>query len=60
MRAIWRAERSYGPIRMHLMVGCGYLTKLLGDVRLVWYLAHHHPAFLAEFQRVADGDAATA
>ena len=54
------AERSYGPDHMHLVVARGYLTKLLGNVRLVRHLAQHHPEFLAEFQRITDGDAATA
>ncbi|WP_207792081.1 plasmid partitioning protein RepB C-terminal domain-containing protein [Siccirubricoccus phaeus] len=33
------AERSYGPDHMHLVVARGYLSKLLGNVRLVRHLA---------------------
>ncbi|MBW6401329.1 hypothetical protein KPL78_25965 [Roseomonas sp. HJA6] len=54
------AERSYGSDHRHLVVARSYLTKLLGNVRLVRHLAQHHSEFLAEFQRIADGDAATA
>lgn len=54
------AERSYGPDHMHLVVARGYLTKLLGNARIVRYLAQQHPEFLAEFQRITDGDSAAA
>lgn len=54
------AERSYGPDHMHLVVARGYLTRLLGNARIVRYLAQQHPEFLAEFQKITEGDTAAA
>ncbi len=54
------AERSCGSDHMHLVVARGYLTRLLGNVQLVRHLAQHHPEFLAEFQRITEGDTAAA
>jgi hypothetical protein len=54
------AERSYGPDHMHLVVARGYLGRLLGNARVVRYLAQQHPEFLAEFQRIIEGDTAAA
>lgn len=54
------AERSYGPDHMHLVVARGYLGRLLGNARVVRYLAQQHPEFLAEFQRIIEGNTAAA
>lgn len=54
------AERTYGPDHMHLVVARGYLGRLLGNARVVRYLAQQHPEFLAEFQRIIEGDTAAA
>ena len=54
------AERSYGPDHMHLAVARGYLGRLLGNARVVRYLAQQHPEFLAEFQRIIEGNTAAA
>jgi hypothetical protein len=38
----------------------GYPGKLLGNVRVVRYLAEHHPDILSEFQKLAKTEAAAA
>jgi RepB plasmid partitioning protein/ParB-like nuclease domain len=47
-------EDSYGIDNLHLTFARGYLTKLLGNVRIVRWLSHHRPEYLAEFQRIAE------
>jgi DNA invertase Pin-like site-specific DNA recombinase len=36
------------------LVELGYLDSLLGNARVVRYMAQHHPAMLAEFQKVTE------
>lgn len=47
-------EQSYGTDNLHLTVVKGYLTKLLGNGRIVRHLMQHRPEFLAEFQNIAE------
>lgn len=54
------AEKSYGTDHLDLVVTNGYLGKLLGNARVVRYLAQHHNEILAEFQRLAEAEAAAA
>ena len=37
-----------------LVLAKGYLAKLLGNARVVRYLAQHHQEFLSEFQKIAE------
>jgi hypothetical protein len=48
------AEKSYGTDHLDLVLTNGYLGKLLGNVRVVRYLAQHHQDILNEFQRLAE------
>lgn len=48
------AEQSYGTDHLDLVLAKGYLTKLLGNARVVRYLAQYHQELLAEFQRIAE------
>lgn len=48
------AEQSYGADHLELVLAKGYLGKLLGNARVVRYLAQHHQELLAEFQRNAE------
>ena len=48
------AEQSYGTDHLDLVLTKGYLAKLLGNARVVRYLAQNHQEFLAEFQRIAE------
>lgn len=50
-------EQSYGTDHLDLVVVTGFLERLLGNARVVRYLAQHHPELLAEFQKIADSGA---
>jgi ParB-like chromosome segregation protein Spo0J len=54
------AEQSYGTDHLDLVLAKGYLTKLLGNARVVRYLAQYHQELLAEFQRIAELERAAA
>jgi len=54
------AEKSYGTDHLDLVLTNGYLGKLLGNARVVRYLAQHHNDILAEFQRLAEMEVAAA
>jgi hypothetical protein len=55
-RAFKMAEQSYGTDHLDLVLAKGYLTKLLGNARIVRYLAQHHREILAEFQKLAESE----
>jgi ParB-like chromosome segregation protein Spo0J len=50
------AEKSYGADHLDLVLTNGYVAKLLGNARVVRYLAQHHPDILAEFQKLAENE----
>jgi ParB-like chromosome segregation protein Spo0J len=52
------AEKSYGADHLDLVLTNGYIGKLLGNARVVRYLAQHHADILAEFQKGAQTEAA--
>jgi ParB-like chromosome segregation protein Spo0J len=54
------AERAYGADHLDLVLTNGYLGKLLGNARVVRYLAQHHREILTEFQKLADVQSAAA
>jgi hypothetical protein len=54
------AEKSYGTDHLDLVLVNGYLTKLLGNARVVRYLAQHHSDILTEFQRLTEVETAAA
>jgi len=47
-------EQSYGTDHLDLVLAKGYLTKLLGNARVVRYLAQRQQEILAEFQKIAE------
>ena len=47
-------EESFGPNVLNLTVAKTYLGTLLGNARVVKYLALHHPEFLTQFQKISD------
>lgn len=49
-------EESYGVDNLNLVVATRYVGRLLGNVRIVRYLAQHCPELLAEFQKISDPD----
>jgi hypothetical protein len=54
------AEQSYGADHLDLVLAKGYLGKLLGNARIVRYLAQHYKDLLQEFQKVAELETAAA
>ena len=48
------AEKSYGADHLDLVLSNGYVGKLLGNARVVRYLAQHHHDILTEFQKLAE------
>ncbi|MFZ1988559.1 MAG: plasmid partitioning protein RepB C-terminal domain-containing protein [Alphaproteobacteria bacterium] len=54
------AEQSYGTDHLDLVLAKGYLAKLLGNARVVRYLAQQHQELLSEFQKIADLEATAA
>lgn len=55
-REVRLAERTYGADHLDLVLARGYVAKLIGNARIVRYLARHYPDFLPEFQRIAEVD----
>jgi ParB-like chromosome segregation protein Spo0J len=48
------AEQSYGTDHLDLVLANGYLGKLLGNARVVRYLAQHQQEILLEFQKLVE------
>ena len=48
------AEQSYGTNHLDLVLAKGYLAKLLGNTRILRYLAQNHQEILTEFQKIAE------
>lgn len=53
-REVRSIERTYGEDHLNLVVALGYVSNLLGNVRVVRFLAQRHATILAEFQRVVE------
>jgi ribosomal protein S15P/S13E len=47
-------EQDYGADHLDLVLATGYVSRLLGNARVVGYLAQHHAEILAEFQKLND------
>lgn len=47
-------EENYGLDNLHLTVAKGYITKMLGNARIVGWLAQNQPDYLSEFQTIAE------
>lgn len=47
-------EEVYSTDVMNLMLAKGYLAHLLGNAKVVRYLAQNHPEFLSQFQKIAE------
>jgi ParB-like chromosome segregation protein Spo0J len=54
------AEKSYGADHLDLVLTNGYIAKLLGNARVVRYLAQHHQDLLTEFQKLAETETVAA
>jgi ParB-like chromosome segregation protein Spo0J len=47
-------EQDYGADHLDLVLAVGYVSRLLGNARVVGYLAHWQPEILAEFQKLSE------
>jgi hypothetical protein len=47
-------EQDYGADHLDLVLAAGYVGRLLGNARIVRFLAQNHPEILAEFQKVSE------
>ncbi len=47
-------EENYGTDVLNLTLAKGYIGTLLDNVRVVRYLAQHHPEMLTEFQKITE------
>ena len=47
-------EENYGTDVLNLTLAKGYLGTLIGNARIVRYLAQHHPEMLREFQKITE------
>lgn len=47
-------EQDYGRDHLDLVLASGYITRLLGNARVVRHLAQHHADLLSEFQKIAE------
>ncbi len=47
-------EENYGTDVLNLTLSKGYLTTLLGNARIVRYLAQYHPEMLTQFQKITE------
>lgn len=54
------AEQSYGADHLDLVLAKGYLATLIGNARVVRYLAQYHREILVQFQRIAELETAAA
>ena len=52
-------EQSHSADHLDLVLANGYLRKLLGNARIVRYLAQHHADILPEFQKLVETDGDT-
>ena len=59
-RELRLVERTYGADHLDLVLARGYVAKLIGNARIVRYLAQNHSEFLAEFQRISEAVASAA
>lgn len=47
-------ENEYGSDHLDLLLMVGYLSKVLGNARVVRHLAQHFPDILGEFQKMIE------
>lgn len=45
-------ETSYGEDVLHLVIACGYISKLIGNKKVERYLDQNHPEILEEFKSI--------
>jgi hypothetical protein len=54
------AEQAYGIDHLDLVLAKGFLAKMLGNARVVRYLAQNHREILSEFQKITELESSAA
>ncbi|TIT99888.1 MAG: hypothetical protein E5W55_03890 [Mesorhizobium sp.] len=52
--AFQNASERHGPCGLALVAARGYLDRIMGNVRVVKYLAHNFPERFAQFQSILE------
>jgi ParB-like chromosome segregation protein Spo0J len=47
-------RESYGKDTLNLVLACGYLSRMLGNGKVVGFLSSHYPDILGEFQKIIE------
>jgi len=47
-------ENDYGADHLDLVLSVGYVSRLLGNARIVRFLAQYYPDILSEFQKISE------
>lgn len=47
-------EDTYGTDILNLTIAKGYISNLIGNAKVVRYLAQHHPEYLKQFQNISE------
>jgi Predicted transcriptional regulators len=55
-RAFKMAESAYSTDHLDLVLAKGYLSRLIGNAKIVRYLAQNHRDLLAEFQKIVEAE----
>lgn len=53
-RDVKTIEQDYGVDNLDLVLAVGYVSRIIGNARIVRHLAQFHPDILSEFQKLSD------
>lgn len=56
-RELRLVEDTYGSDHLNLVLGRGYVSKLISNARITRYIEMYHPEFLPEFEKITETEA---
>ena len=56
-RELHLVEDTYGTDHLNLVLGRGYVSKLISNARITRYIEMYHPEFLPEFEKITETEA---
>ena len=56
-RELRLVEDTYGTDHLDLVLGRGYVSKLISNARITRYIEMYHPEFLSEFEKITETEA---
>ncbi|MCI2400827.1 plasmid partitioning protein RepB C-terminal domain-containing protein [Aliiroseovarius subalbicans] len=56
-RELRLVEDTYGSDHLDLVLGRGYVSKLISNARITRYIEMYHPEFLPEFEKITETEA---